>query len=1352
MNYRIEKNNELQPSSYFNFNTASTLDSVKISVHPITGRQAALIQLEKHGYKVGDEFWVKVNNNIPVKCRVTKDGFTAQACEKRLDESNNAIKDPKGGSVWDTKGGIWNDGYNYILKQTQKGKDAFIIPNHCQGGISANHATKFQLIFFEVDDRSIDEQWKLLNELANNYGIVPYMVVFSGGKSLHVYYKLNREISPETWQRLQRKCIILFKSDRSIQNPNREMRFSGFPRGSNNSEQTLDFVSDYEYSPEDFEASLDASGKFPHGLSPDRWHEWKGKSGKGELALTMSDEEFYRQKTPSKRKDSSDEINSIELEDYDGPIKPLEAYLRSDDRYYLLNGIGEGERNSIGFTLACGLLGAAAALKRLGINFIGDPYKSLCDYCDRCSPTLDDCERDQVWASADSRERESALPDESLIAIATGQRFKNNDFEPINLNKLTIRPGWHHITDCYVQTEFGLKYNPEVLAKIPSEAILILKAPMGAGKTELINVLINELYKNSQVVSLTPTIALNKGLGERLKIETRNEMESLGVNPAFSSRIGVVCPSLHKLLGRSYHGHNIALFDEKRQSSNFLFQARECDTYSPRSQKIRALNEVCKNSDIIVVSDAYITDVEVDYVTNLRPDLPVYVLEISTYAREREIWEITKESKIYELIDQFLKEGKNVIIPCDSQKIGEALDEVYNTRSIEEIYQKKGYKTFRLDRETKGDQEQTLFLKNPTEYIKNNPEIRLFIYSPTLGSGASIEAKHFDVMIAINTHLPSTDFLQLIGRYRPQIPLYYWASGDKPKKNNWSTSHYPTAHKKSFFDTTDRLKEMLEIAVAEASGCHLISATDKLSQMAREGMEGQSPGLDLICNQRARHNYLTSKRRDKLREQFFSDGFNVNSLDEEEYRVINGTPNELVEEKKAFLRQKKAINVIKAPLVSEAEGKKLLNKKVLTPQERHKVDKYKFNEKLPGFLDSLTEDEAIAFYCNYLKDDGHWIKSVFARWRWENRDLVTVKEIKSLERRLESFELSGVDSPGDLDRLRSPYFKFLEEVGFFNEFALGNVFTLKTIIRWAFKLNSEADIEELLAYSSLKDKESTKTQRDAIANKYIKLLPAIYKREMSQYLRINLSGTPSKIKYLVRRVGDVLRRFGLDTSKKGGGDELRIYQVVEGDNVLQKDYRNRLETIISEKSTKPGCSKAVIPMVEAKNERQINPPLSIIPVSDICRRLKPYTEGVSLSNAPGFEQPFENVLQAHTNPPPDAAIYPDLINRDSLKRIAGALTRCVTIDMVKNLFEVYLEPALREAVNHVPQARREQVEKWLDRIRWDGQQWRVLPPPFPSFLLNRLQNKPLNHQEEASKPASAPITINPFLPPPRPHQ
>ncbi len=245
-----------------------------ITSNPVKGIEALRRQLGRLGYNSDSEIWVKVKNNIIHTAKLTENGLAVWECWKEKDEKGKPLEDPKGGSTWH-KGKYYPNGYEYLLSRAEAGEEMFFIVNHPIGGIGAYHPSKFTSIFIECDVDTIEDQWRKVN-WGRELGLIPSAIVFSGGKSLHVYFSLSTPVDRDTWHRLQRKAIAVYTSDPVIQNHNREMRLSGFPRPKKGEGryQSLDFESDVTYTPEEFESLLNrAGGGFPHGLSEERWKE-----------------------------------------------------------------------------------------------------------------------------------------------------------------------------------------------------------------------------------------------------------------------------------------------------------------------------------------------------------------------------------------------------------------------------------------------------------------------------------------------------------------------------------------------------------------------------------------------------------------------------------------------------------------------------------------------------------------------------------------------------------------------------------------------------------------------------------------------------------------------------------------------------------------------------------------------------------------------------------------------------------------------------------------------------------------------------------------------------------------------
>ncbi|MFB2835096.1 hypothetical protein, partial [Floridanema evergladense] len=285
-------------------------------------------------------------------------------------------KDSQGNTIWKTTGKQLN-GFEYLKAQAEDGATIYFYPNQPSGGISNAHICSSHLLFYEIDNLPLFEQWKRLNDLKTLTGLKPCAVVFSGGKSLHVYFRLSQEIDAEThWRRLNRKLTVIQESDPAINNPARAMRLPGIVRRKAINGQLTDSIdisleqySDAVYTPEEFEKALDATGLFPYGLSYSRWLKWRwerlhGTIEKARAILNTPEEEL----TPKYDLPKLDGVN------YNGEHIPLEWCLSRNDKALLTSGVSEGSRDDSAYKLARNLIGTANELSRLGFNYSGDPY------------------------------------------------------------------------------------------------------------------------------------------------------------------------------------------------------------------------------------------------------------------------------------------------------------------------------------------------------------------------------------------------------------------------------------------------------------------------------------------------------------------------------------------------------------------------------------------------------------------------------------------------------------------------------------------------------------------------------------------------------------------------------------------------------------------------------------------------------------------------------------------------------------------------------------------------------------------------------------------------------------------
>jgi hypothetical protein len=388
---------------------------VKIISTPITGYKATALQLKLLNHHPGGEAWIKVDNHHPYRCVVTQDwGLDAtQAVNPKEANGNPKVYPEDGNKIWEATGKHYPNGVEHFQRLANQGHQIFIIPNKVKGGIRAVDVQQCQHIFAEADDRPIPEQWERLQWFSGVTGLVPCLIIYSGGKSLHFYFALNSAIASEDWQRLQRKIILIFRSDPQIQNLNREMRLAGVSR--KDKEVSVDFTSDRSYDPVEFEQRLDSLGYFPHGVTYERWLKarklLKDKAPDADLLKLLATPEDELFPKPAPRSQPQREF------EYNGDTIPLKFCLTRDDQELITHGISAGSvgRNPMGYKLARNAIGTADALTRLGIRHSDNGYQLLEDFCRRCNPPLSDREIQRLWKQAQRNNPKASLTDEQLL-------------------------------------------------------------------------------------------------------------------------------------------------------------------------------------------------------------------------------------------------------------------------------------------------------------------------------------------------------------------------------------------------------------------------------------------------------------------------------------------------------------------------------------------------------------------------------------------------------------------------------------------------------------------------------------------------------------------------------------------------------------------------------------------------------------------------------------------------------------------------------------------------------------------------------------------------------------------------
>jgi hypothetical protein len=212
------------------------------------------------------------------------------------------------------------------------------------------------------------------------------------------------------------------------------MRVPGFLRLEKGKEQALEFHSQAQYAPQEFEngmqqcfTELGFNWWNIHQFSEERWRlvrkvlvskqARQDKENQIREILALSESLISpprRQPTP---------VTDFQ---YSGDRIPLDFCLSRNHQQLLQSGQSDGNRDNAGYALSKDLIGVVDALQRLGINYEGDARQLFEDFALRCSPSLSDRDVDRIWRSASRGTPKAALPDEAIINRADFWQRKNN--------------------------------------------------------------------------------------------------------------------------------------------------------------------------------------------------------------------------------------------------------------------------------------------------------------------------------------------------------------------------------------------------------------------------------------------------------------------------------------------------------------------------------------------------------------------------------------------------------------------------------------------------------------------------------------------------------------------------------------------------------------------------------------------------------------------------------------------------------------------------------------------------------------------------------------------------------------
>lgn len=483
----------------------------------------------------------------------------------------------------------------------------------------------------------------------------------------------------------------------------------------------------------------------------------------------------------------------------------------------------------------------------------------------------------------------------------------------------------------------NVKLNTRFLSNavsLPTMGLVVLWSGMGTGKTELM-AKFRELYPQMRFLNLGHRVNLLKNLSNRLNTAMYSALSQGDLAKAVG--LSITVDSLHKLQTQ-LNEYGCIFIDEACQYLAHLLHSKTCREH--RAEILEVLEYIVRKAKLVVLADAHMDDVTVDFFRAMRPEGEVPFVIKNDYketGRTVYLYEGDNNSALVSKIFTALMLGLKIMVVSDSKKFIKKLEAAMTVKMLPtEAWSKVKGKRLKEDNldldplplnpdplriwsihaENSGSEENVAFIKDISEEVK---KVDVLLASPSLGTGVDIPNYHFDAVFGAfhAVSQTATECAQSLHRYRPQVPLHIWVA---PRP--------PFGYKET---NAAKIKErMLELNQMTAFLIRIDPET------GRRGAE-KDWALNAYCEIEANRNRSINNLRDDLHSLLGEMGYNLTNSESEADPLV---AMELFEAGQT-LDTAHQLAVVQANNISSSEYLNRQSKDFLPPEELVECAKYR---------------------------------------------------------------------------------------------------------------------------------------------------------------------------------------------------------------------------------------------------------------------------------------------------------------------------------------------------------------------------------------------------------------------------
>lgn len=505
---------------------------------------------------------------------------------------------------------------------------------------------------------------------------------------------------------------------------------------------------------------------------------------------------------------------------------------------------------------------------------------------------------------------------------------------------------------------------------IPTEGIVAIVAQKGTGKTKLTA----QLVEGDRPTLLAGhRIALMRNLCSRLGLRYRGDIDQTNGRfhdgSAYVVRVGTCVDSLINPAFKAvnFEGCDLVI-DEGVQVFRHLLTSSTCNREGKRGAILRRFAALVKAARRVILADADLSNDAIAYIEALRGDGKRAFLLRNDYQPEPwpvDFIEARYSSAIVAQLLQDVQAGDRVFVPTDSRDGSKRLNKLIET--IEGV----GHRVLLINSETSGGEFEQAFITSPDSELAAYDVV---IATPSMATGVSIEADHFDKVYGIFWGQSSTDadMLQALARVRAPIPRVVWCAERGGAFSRITRDTSPQA-----------VKDALQQQVS-ATASILSAQLDSGIRETVTSYDWQNPHVELFSRIEAGRNRSMWSLRTALKVRLIHEGHRLSIQNLEE----NEAAKMLLKEARETIKAEHAKAIANANDLDATAAAALTQAESLSPDERLALEKYQLSQ---FYCCEVTEALVLA------DDNGKRRRDLVRLEATLNEDIARDRDISALE-------------------------------------------------------------------------------------------------------------------------------------------------------------------------------------------------------------------------------------------------------------------------------------------------------------------------------------------------------------------